>query len=109
MVTRGLRRMRRSWGAWLHPYPSPEINREDAGTDFTDVDGRNIRPQAKAEGAEALPVRADAGAAIPLQSGVRWVRQNSISRTHFENGIEPGGVLQGRGRVRHADGFDPRR
>src|SRR5882762_2033649 len=77
----------------LTPLSNLEISREDAGTDFTDVDGCNVRPQAKAEGAKALPVRADAGAAVPLQFGMRGMRQNPISRTHFKNGIEPGRML----------------
>src|SRR6266567_434233 len=96
-------------GAWVNPYPFLEISREDAGTGFTNVDGRNVRPEAKAAGAKALSVCADAGAAVPLQFGLRWVRQNPISRAHLENGLDPGGMLQGRGRVRHADGFDSRR
>ena len=54
--------------------PILEINRKDAGTDFTNVDGGNLRPEAKAAGTEALPVRADAGAAVPLQSGMRGMR-----------------------------------
>jgi hypothetical protein len=37
-------------GASEYPYPFLEISRQDAGTDFTDVDGGNLRPQAKAEG-----------------------------------------------------------
>src|SRR6202521_447335 len=96
------------YNGYLHLCPILEISGEDAGTDFTDVDGCDVRPQAKAEGAEALPVRPDAGAAVPLQSGMRGMRQNPVSRTHFKNGLEPGRMLQGRGRVRHADGFDSR-
>src|SRR5437879_7708240 len=83
-------------GAEVHPYPFLEISREDAGTGFTNVDGGNVRPEAKAEGAEALSVCADAGAAVPLQSGLRGMRQNPISRAHPENGLEPGRMLQGR-------------
>src|SRR6266576_111051 len=45
-----------------------------ARTNFTNVDGCNLRPEAKAAGTEALPVRADAGAAVPLQSGMRGMR-----------------------------------
>src|SRR2546429_254659 len=81
----------------LKPLSNSGISRKDAGTDFTDVDGCNVRPQAKAEGAEALPVRADAGAVVPLQSGMRGMRQNPIPRTHPKNGIEPGRMLPGCG------------
>src|SRR2546426_52795 len=97
MVTCDLRYIRRILGAVVDPYPFSEISRKDAGTDFTDVDGGNVRPQAKTEGAKALPVRADAGAALSLQSGMRWMRQNPISCAHFKNGFEPGRMLQGRG------------
>jgi hypothetical protein len=41
------------------PYPF-ERSREDARTNFTNVDGRDVRPQAKAKGTQALPVRPDA-------------------------------------------------
>jgi len=66
----------------LTPLSSFGDKQEDAGTDFADVDGCNIRPQAKAQGAKALPVRADAGTAVPLQPGLRGMRQKSnIPRT----------------------------
>ena len=61
-------------GARIQRCPILEINRKDAGTNFTNVDGCNLRPEAKAAGTEALPVRADAGAAVPLQSGMRGMR-----------------------------------
>ena len=61
-----------------------DSKRINAGTDFTDVDGRNIRPEAENCGAQALSVRADAGAAFPLQPGVRRLRQDSVSRAHSE-------------------------
>src|SRR6266853_41873 len=77
----------------LAPKSSLEISGGDAGTDFTDVDGCDVRPQAKAERAKALPVRVDAGAAVPLQPGLRGMRQNPISRAHFKDGLEPGRML----------------
>src|SRR6266480_543190 len=77
----------------LHRCSILEISRKDAGTDFTDVHGCDVCPQAKAEGAKALPVRADAGTAVPLQFGMCGMRQNPISRTHLKNGIEPGRML----------------
>src|SRR5580658_4824350 len=89
--------------------PISLVSRINAGTYFTDVDGRDVRPQAENCGAQTLPVCADARAAIPLQSGVRRLRKDSISRAYPEEGVEPGRVLQGGGRVRHADGFHPRR
>src|SRR5882762_2328614 len=84
-------------GARVYPYPFLEISRKDAGTDFTDVDGCDVRPKAKAERSKAVPVRADAGAAVPLQPGLRGMRQDPISRAHPKNGFDPGRMLQGRG------------
>jgi len=34
---------------------------------------------------------------FPLQPGMRGLRQDPISRAHFENRLEPGRMLQGRG------------
>jgi hypothetical protein len=31
-------------GGWVQSYPFLEISREDAGTDFANVDGGNVRP-----------------------------------------------------------------
>src|SRR5712692_479280 len=84
-----------------------ELSGEDAGTSFTNVDGGNVRPPAEAQRTQALPVCADARAAVPVQSGMRGLRKDSVSRAHSENGIVARGVLPRRGRVRHADGVHP--
>src|SRR5713101_3523848 len=70
-----------------------EISRLDARTDITSLDGRHLCVEAETDGAEALPVRADAGAAVSLQSGVRGLREDSVSTTHSEEGIDPRGVF----------------
>ena len=91
------------------PLAKDRKSKENAGTHFTGLDGCCIRPQTETQGPQALPIRTHAGAAIPLQSSLRGVRQDPISGAHFEDGIEPGRVLEGRGGMRHADGFDSRR
>src|SRR4029077_5410702 len=97
----------RRLGGWSAVFPyNLEISRLDARTDITSLDGRHLCAEAEAHRAEALPVRVDAGAAVSLQSGVRGLRQNSLSTTHSEEGIDARGVFQGGGRVRDADGFD---
>src|SRR5271154_6257500 len=78
----------------------------DAGTDFTGVYGCDLCAEAEADGAQALPFCVDVGAAVSLQPGVRGLRQDSVSGAYFEAGIVAGSVLQGRGRVRDADGLD---
>src|SRR5215472_5424131 len=79
----------------------------NAGTSLTNVDGCDLRPEAKAKRAQALPVRADARALVPLQFGLRRLREDTVSGAHLEKGIVTRGVLQGRGGMRHADGVHP--
>ena len=93
----------------LEPHPFWIQSGDEASTHFTSVDGCNLRSEAEARGAQALSVRADAGAPLSMQSGLRGLRKDPVSGAHFENGIDAGRVLQGRGGVRNADGFDPRR
>src|SRR5580658_704910 len=76
---------------------------------FTDVDGGVVCAAAEARGAEAVSAGADAGAALPVQSGLRGMREDSVSGAHFEEGSLAGGMFPGGGRVRGADGFDPGR
>ena len=80
-----------------------------ASADLPDVDGGVIRPQAAPAGPQALPARAHARAAIPLQPGLRRLRQSPIPRPHSENESLARRLLPGRRRVRRADGLHPRR
>ena len=50
----------------------------DGRSDFADVDRRQLRPRAKAPGAEAVSAGADARAAVPLQPRLRGVREDSV-------------------------------
>src|ERR1700682_4882731 len=65
-----------------------EISRRNARTHFTSLDRRHLCAEAKAPGPQALSVCADAGAAVSLQSGVRGLREDSVSAAHFEKGID---------------------
>src|SRR6185312_6886612 len=76
---------------------------------FANVDSGNLRPQAEAERPETLPAGADAGAAVPLQSRVRRVRQDSVSGSHSETQHDAGRMFPRGGRMRDSDGGDPRR
>jgi len=61
----------------------------------------------KLNGQEEVSSRADAGAVVPLQSGVRRLRQDSVSRAHPEGGAYARRLLQGSRGVRYPDGCDP--
>src|SRR5579864_5595995 len=94
------------WGARYSPIQSRlEQRLKNASTCFSDVDGRNVSLEAKASGTQTVSFCADAGASLPLQSGMRRLRQDSISSAHFEEGINAGRVLQSGGRMRHAYGL----
>jgi len=102
-----IRRSRLQW--LLTPLSNFGDNREDAGTDFTDVDGCTYVLKQKLKGQKRYPFVLMLEPLFRCNLACAGCGQNPISRAHFENGIEPGRMLQGRGRVRHADGFDPRR
>ncbi len=52
------------------------------GSGFADVDGRDLRARAEAARAEALSAGADARAAVPLQPGLRRLRQDPVPGPH---------------------------
>src|SRR5262249_16378829 len=81
----------------------------NASTSLTNVDGVFLRPQAKDRRSQPLPIWPHARAAFPLQSRVRRLRQDPISRPHPEKRAHSGRVLQSRRRVRHAHGLYSRR
>src|SRR5258708_22754920 len=81
----------------------------NACTNFPSVDGRELRPQTKDSGTEAVSARSDAGAALQVQPGLRGLRKNSISGSRAEAGALSGRMLQSGGRVRRADGVHSRR
>ena len=63
----------------------------------------------KLRGTETVSARPDAGAFASLQSGLRWLRKDPVSRARLEEAVDPGGVLpRGRG-MRRSDGKHPRR
>src|SRR5215471_12072751 len=68
------------------------------GTNFANVDGSDLCRQAKACWTKTLSSGADAGAALPLQSGVRRLWQDSISCAYLEEKSLTRGMLpRGRG------------
>ena len=48
------------------PYSVKDLRCKYARTYFTRLDRRHLRPEAETQGRQALSVRADAGAAVPL-------------------------------------------
>src|SRR5713226_716017 len=60
------------------------IRRFNGSSCIPDVDGGDLRPAAKDCPTEALSTGADAGATVPLQSGVRGMRQDSVPSPHPE-------------------------
>ena len=58
------------------------VSGEHAGTSFTDVDGCHVRPEAETARTQALPVRADARAVVPVQSRLRGLREDSVPGAH---------------------------
>src|SRR5258708_6012732 len=81
----------------------------DGSPSLASLDGCNLCFEAEADGPEEVSAGADAGAAVPLQSGVRRLRQDSVSRAHPEGAASARRLLQGGRRVRNPDGCDPRR
>src|SRR5258707_11766903 len=81
----------------------------DGSSSLASLDGCNLCFEAEADGQEEVSARADAGAAVPLQSGVRRMRKNSVSRAHPEGGAYARRLFQGGRRVRNPDGCDSRR
>ena len=73
---------------------STAAGEQSGRTCFTNVDCGVLRPRAKAQGTQAVPARPDAGAAVPVQSGVRGLRENPISSAHPEKGSLPGRLFQ---------------
>src|SRR3954467_7181985 len=71
--------------------------------------GRRLYPETASGGAEALPTGADARALVPLQPGLRRLRQDRLPRPHPEQ-APLGRGMPGRGRpVRRAGGRHRRR
>ena len=60
--------------------------------------------EAEAARAQALPARADARAALPLQPGLRRLREDPVPGEHPEVAAQLRGVHAGGGRVPGADG-----
>src|SRR5216684_2597243 len=73
-----------------------QLRERNAGTYFTDVDGCDLPAKAEGGGAEEVSLRADAGAAVQVQPGLRGLRKDSISGAHFEAGTFARRMFQGR-------------
>src|SRR6185437_16096241 len=62
---------------------------------IADVDGGQLRHPSEACPPEAVPAGTDAGAPVPLQPGLRRMRQNPVPRPRPEAPVDPRGVLPG--------------
>src|ERR1039457_3532257 len=102
MVTRKTLRAKRECDS--HSRPLILYYRGYARSRVADVDRRQLRSPAEAEGPEALSAGAHAGAAVSLQPGVRRLRKDPVSRPYSEAAVDARGVLPRGGRVRRADG-----
>jgi len=51
---------------------------------FSNVGGEQLRAQEPAPGTQAIPAGSDAGSVVPLQSGMRGLRQGAVSGTRTE-------------------------
>jgi organic radical activating enzyme len=65
-----------------------------ASSCVTNVDGGELCAAAEARRTEAVSAGADAGAAVPLQSGVRGLREDSVSGARAEARAFAGRVLK---------------
>src|SRR5271167_403498 len=73
----------------------------DSGSITTTDGGRRcLRAETAARRAQALPAGAHAGAAVPLQSRVRRLRQDRLSGRHFEQAPVGEGMSRRGRRVR---------
>src|SRR5262249_41931655 len=76
---------------------------------FTDVGGGVLCRPTEARRAQALPARADARAAVPVQPGLRGLREDPVSSADLAEASDRRAV-SGRGRrVRRAGRVDPGR
>src|SRR6266699_2830045 len=73
----------------------------DGSSSLASLDGCNLCFEAEADGQEEVSACADAGAAVPLQSGLCRLRQDSVSRAHSEGRAYARRLLQRGRRVRH--------
>jgi hypothetical protein len=73
------------------------LQERNASTYFTDVDSCDLPSEAEGGRTEEVSVRADAGAAVQVQSGLRGLRKNSIPGAYLEAGTFARGVFQGGG------------
>src|ERR1700722_181214 len=64
---------------------------------LANVDRSNLRPETTSQAPPALPAGPDAGAAVPLQSGLRWMRQDPVSGAHSEEKPFARRMFQSRG------------
>src|ERR1700677_3240955 len=81
----------------------------DGSASLASLDRRKLRFEAEAHGPEKVSARADAGAIVPLQSRLRGLRKDPVSRPHSQGRAVARGLLQSSGRVRNSNGRDPRR
>jgi hypothetical protein len=54
----------------------------DGSASLASLDRRKLRFEAEAHGSEEVSACADAGAIVPLQPGLRWLRKDPVSCPH---------------------------
>ncbi len=81
----------------------------NAGTRFTDVDGLVLRPAPEARRTQAVPARAHARAPVPLQPGLRRMRQDPVPRPHPQDRSHSRRMFPRGRRMRRPHGLHPRR
>src|ERR1700744_3057600 len=70
------------------------------------MDRCNVRAEAEGQRAEEVSAGPDAGAVVPLQPGLRRLRQDSVSGAYSEGGADAGGGLEGCRGMWYPDGCD---
>ena len=69
----------------------------NASTNLSNVDRRQLRAEAKAVRTKAVSAGADAGAVVPVQPRLRGLREDSISSAYLEEEHAGGGCFAGSG------------
>ena len=73
------------------------LQERDASTNFTDVDGCDLPAEAETGGQKEVSVCVDARAIVPVQSGVRGLREDLVTGAHSEARALAGRMFQSGG------------